>query len=740
MQTLHADALLQGGRYKIVETLGQGGFGITYLAIQSGLDRKVAVKEFFMKELCERDETTSHVTLGTQGSRQTVSRFREKFLKEARNIARFNHPNIVRIIDVFEENGTAYYVMEYAENGSLADKVKDQNHLPEPVATRYILQVASALDYIHQQRMNHLDIKPANIMLNEKDESVLIDFGLSKQYDTVTGAQTSTTPVGISEGYAPMEQYKQGGVQEFSPETDIYALGATFYKLLTGKTPPSASDVNEDGLPLDELRAKGVSQAAIGVISHAMEGRKKDRTKSIAEFVGGLPSASSAPATPGSVPSSSASATPSSSASATAPEASVSGSSHAADDDDETRLKPGSPQYDNWLKSKEEQRKVEEAKRKAEEEKRKAEEQRKAEERRAAEKKAAEKAERERLTAEKAASAAAAEAQHNDTPSDGQTAEAPAKKRRSLLWLWILLGAVATTIIIVVILFVMALNSIKEEDDRWQEDYEAELAERMADPSFYDGQEQEVSSRYFLVKDVVGFQMMKVEAGSFVMGGTDEITRAIEQHADSAVLDEDEYDTVPLDELPAHAVSITHNYYIGQTEVTQQLWKAVMGNNPSSDKGDQKPVDNVSWDECQTFIKKLSQLTGQNFRLPTEAEWEFAARGGKNTRHTAYSGSDLIHEVAWYGYDNTGGLSEVGTKAANELGIYDMTGNVYEWCESFYTNYDDQYPTDEIYAQMRVFRGGGAFSYPLDCRVSFRNMAAPDYKGTSIGFRLALSE
>ena len=732
MQTLHADALLQGGRYKIVETLGQGGFGITYLAIQSGLDRKVAVKEFFMRELCERDETTSHVTLGTQGSRQTVSRFREKFLKEARNIARFNHPNIVRIIDVFEENDTAYYVMEYAENGSLADKVKDQNHLPEPVATRYILQVASALDYIHQQRMNHLDIKPANIMLNEKDESVLIDFGLSKQYDTVTGAQTSTTPVGISEGYAPMEQYKQGGVQEFSPETDIYALGATFYKLLTGKTPPSASDVNEDGLPLDELRAKGVSQAAIDVISHAMEGRKKDRTKSIAQFVGALPSASSAPASTASAPvpaasapsstassapasassapSSAASSAPSSTASAPVPEVSTSGSSHVAADDDETRLKPGSPQYDSWLKAKEEQRKAEEEQRKAEEEKRKAEEHRKAEEKMAAEKKAAEKA------------------------------EMPAKKRRSLLWLWILLGAVATTIIIVVILVNMALNSIQEEEDRWQEDYEAELAERMADPSFYDGQEQEVSSRFFLVKDVVGFQMMKVEAGSFVMGGTDEITRAIEQHADSAVLDEDEYDTVPLDELPAHAVSITHNYYIGQTEVTQQLWKAVMGNNPSSDKGDQKPVDNVSWDECQTFIKKLSQLTGQNFRLPTEAEWEFAARGGKNSRHTAYSGSDLIHEVAWYGYDNTGGLSEVGTKAANELGIYDMTGNVYEWCESFYTNYDDQYPTDEIYAQMRVFRGGGAFSYPLDCRVSFRNMAAPDYKGTSIGFRLALSE
>lgn len=256
MQNLQPNSILQGGRYKIIEALGQGGFGITYLAIQSGLDRKVAIKEFFMREMCERDASTSHVTLGTESSRATVNRFREKFLKEARHIAKLNHPHIVRIIDVFEENGTAYYVMEYAENGSLSEKVRKQGALSEAAATRYILQVAAALDYIHKQKMNHLDVKPANIMINEKDEAVLIDFGLSKQYDSTTGSQTSTTPVGISEGYAPMEQYKTGGVQEFSPETDIYALGASFFHLLTGIRPPSASDVNEDGVPVNLLKKK----------------------------------------------------------------------------------------------------------------------------------------------------------------------------------------------------------------------------------------------------------------------------------------------------------------------------------------------------------------------------------------------------------------------------------------------------------------------------------------------------
>ena len=194
MQTLRENTILQGGKYTIISILGQGGFGITYLGVQSGLDRKVAIKEFFIREMCERDDSTNHVTFGTEGSRETVDMYRQKFLKEARSIAQLNHPNIVRIIDVFEENGTAYYVMEYAEGGSLKDKVKENGSLSEAVATRYIIQVAEALDYIHQRNMNHLDVKPGNIMLNEKDETLLIDFGLSKQYDASSGSQTSSTP------------------------------------------------------------------------------------------------------------------------------------------------------------------------------------------------------------------------------------------------------------------------------------------------------------------------------------------------------------------------------------------------------------------------------------------------------------------------------------------------------------------------------------------------------------------
>lgn len=282
---LQVGTLLQDGKYRILSVLGKGGFGITYLAEQVMLQRKVAIKEFFLQDLCDRDETSSHMTIGTASARETVEAYRDKFLKEARNLATLKHPNIVGVFDVFMENGTAYYAMDYIEGGSLSEKVKAHGYLPEPMATRLITEVGSALACIHDHNMMHLDVKPGNIMLNADDSAVLIDFGLSKQYDTESGNQTSTTPIGITDGYAPLEQYRRGGVSTFSPETDIYALGATFFYMLTGTTPPCAADVNEYGVPVGELQAKGVSPRAISVICGAMGGRKSDRMKDARSFI-----------------------------------------------------------------------------------------------------------------------------------------------------------------------------------------------------------------------------------------------------------------------------------------------------------------------------------------------------------------------------------------------------------------------------------------------------------------------
>ena len=278
---LSAGSTLQGGKYRIEKVLGQGGFGITYEAEQVSLHRKVAIKEFFMKDYCNRDADTSQVSIGTSGSRELVEKFRAKFVKEAQLIAGLDHPNIIKIYDVFEEHGTAYYVMEYLGGGSLSSYVESKGRLPESEAIGFIRQVGSALSYIHGMSINHLDVKPGNILLDGKGRAVLIDFGLSKRYDD-SGNQTSSTPVGISHGYAPLEQYKAGGVGTFSPTTDVYSLGATLYKLVTGQTPPDANTIYDDGFPQWNIN---ISAPVKRAIEKAMQPRRKDRVQSVAEFL-----------------------------------------------------------------------------------------------------------------------------------------------------------------------------------------------------------------------------------------------------------------------------------------------------------------------------------------------------------------------------------------------------------------------------------------------------------------------
>lgn len=279
MQHLSTNTLLQNGKYKIEKVLGQGGFGITYLATQVMLDRKVCIKEFFFKEYCDRTPTGSVIST-TSSNKEIVMRFLNKFIKEARTISRLDHSNIIRILDVFEENGTAYYVMEYIDGCSLEDKVNRQGVLSENEAVEYVKQVGNALDYIHQNRINHLDVKPANIMIRKSDnKAILIDFGVSKQYDE-QGSQTSTTPVGISYGYAPMEQYMPGGVNTFSPQTDIYALGATLYYLLTANTPPAPHQILTNGL----IVPSHISTPLVKAIRQAMEQNKSKRPANISAF------------------------------------------------------------------------------------------------------------------------------------------------------------------------------------------------------------------------------------------------------------------------------------------------------------------------------------------------------------------------------------------------------------------------------------------------------------------------
>ena len=219
----------------------------------------------------------------------------------------------------------------------------------------------------------------------------------------------------------------------------------------------------------------------------------------------------------------------------------------------------------------------------------------------------------------------------------------------------------------------------------------------------------------------VQFTMVEVGGDTFTMGATSE------QGSDA-------WD----EEKPAHEVTLS-DYYIGQTEVTQALWEAVMGSNPSDSKGDNLPVERVSWDDCQVFIQKLNQLTGKQFRLPTEAEWEYAARGGRKSRGYKYAGGNNIDSVAWCDGNSGNETHPVATKQANELGIYDMSGNVLEWCSDWcgdYTSSSQSDPQGSSSGSFRVIRGGCYYNFTRNCRVSYRISNTMDYRSGYLGLRL----
>ena len=222
----------------------------------------------------------------------------------------------------------------------------------------------------------------------------------------------------------------------------------------------------------------------------------------------------------------------------------------------------------------------------------------------------------------------------------------------------------------------------------------------------------------------VAFKMVKVEGGTFQMGATSE------QGSDAY-----------YNEYPVHSVTLS-DYYIGQTEVTQELWEAVMGSNPSYFKGDnQRPVENVSWNDCQEFIEKLNRLTGKNFRLPTEAEWEYAARGGNKSKGCKYSGSNDADAVAWYGGNSGSKTHPVAQKQVNESGLYDMSGNVWEWCQDWYgkdSSHSQSNPKGANTSSHRVLRGGSWNYFARNVRVSYRGGSAPDLRFNIGGLRLAL--
>jgi len=619
--------------YTIVEVLGQGGFGITYhatavVAIENiKAKAHFAIKEHFVDRYCERDGVTYAVAYSRPVADE-VENSRKDFLSEARRLhdlskGQKRHPNIVCVNETFEANNTAYFVMEYLKGESLSNYVKRCGPLSDSDMRGIMIPVIDAVAFLHRENITHLDIKPGNIMLTRDDDEtlrpVLIDFGLSRHFDPDTGEPSSSIQqAGFSEGYAPIEQVE--AFSHFYPGTDVYSLGATMLYALTGNTPPTATNLDDETLR-NSIPA-GLPASTVAAITAAMHHFRKQRPADAGALLSIL-----------------------------------------TEGDARTRIIDTDaiiPEiYDSG-----------------------------------------------RTTMTPAA---------KPTPKpDSRVLPSPTTKSKKGKYIGI--GAVALLVILCAAWFTNGFGlSDKTKEDHVQES---------PAPSVPVGSD--------FVEDALGLnmKMVWVEGGEFMMGGTSE------QGSDAK-----------NDEYPVRRVKLD-SYYIGETEVTQAQWEKVMGSTIQQqvDKAGQPvfsgigpdyPMYYVSWEEAQAFCQELSRITGRNYCLPTEAQWEYAARGGKNDKGTKYSGSASIDAVAWY-LDNSGNPHPVKTKRSNGLGLYDMSGNVCEWCSDWYYYYNVNDNGDRPESVGRVLRGGSWNDDARKCRVSNRDYDASESSFRDGGFRVAV--
>ncbi len=594
---LPVGTLLQGGKYRIDRHLSSGGFGNTYVATNMKFEEQVAIKEFFMRGISQRDGDSVSVSVSNETNvTQFVSQM-EKFRKEARRLRRLRNEHIVAVHDLFDENGTAYYEMDLIKGESLSERLRRTGQPFEESEVMIILeQVLDALAVVHAQGLYHLDLKPANIMIDQNGRALLIDFGASKQLSAGEGYSVSTSSaLAYTPGYAPLEQIDQN-IKCFGPWTDIYAFGATLYKLLTNLTPPSPSELISSRSTLNF--PKPVSSRMQQLIIWMMKPAYEERPQSVADVKNFL------------------------------------------------EVKPEDEETEMVVEPKQETKPQ-----------------------------------------------PVVELKHEELP----------EKKSSTLWWGIGAGIVAAVVTVFVVSLILSKAPITS--------------------SSTENSEIELRADETISINGVSFKMIRVEGGTFTMGATPE------QGSDALDV-----------EKPAHQVTLS-SYSIGETEVTQELWQAVMGSNPSCFIGPNRPVETVSWDDCQQFVTKLNQQTGRNFRLPTEAEWEYAARGGKKSKGYKYSGGDSLGNVAWSDNNADGGTHNVATKRANELGLYDMAGNVWEWCQDWYGEYSSSSqnnPTGPSSGSNRVSRGGSWRYSAKYCRVSNRSRNTPSFSNADIGLRLAL--
>lgn len=568
---LQPGTTLCDGKYTIEAKIGEGGFGITYKAIQNGLNRVVCIKEYFPAGKCTR--ATKKNTVFVQGtSEQVFEKYRQAFVREAKMLATLHHPNIVEVLDVFDENNTSYMVMTFVKGKSLQQIVETRGKLPYPETVNYIAQITNAVGYIHNHHILHRDIKPDNIMITADFKAILIDFGSAREFEQdKTQVHTSM----LTHGYAPTEQYTANSRK--GSYTDIYAIGATFYFVLTGQVPMESAARLTEQMPSPKDLVPEIPEEANRTILKAMQLKAENRHQTVHEFM-----------------------------------------------DDIRNVKP-SFLVDETI---------------------------------------------------------------------GGSPQQPTSKRT-----WYIISALGCFVALLIGYFLWGRNGSEPVEEN---------------------KPQEIKTYSFI--SIYDYPMVKVDGGTFIMGSNQT----------------DEDDCLP------HTVTLS-DFYIGQFEVSQGFWTKIMNENPSEyqdvDDINKFPVENVSFEEVQVFINRLNNKTGKSFSLPTEAQWEFAARGGTQSKGTNFAGSQYPNNI-WFDKNNPVMLKF--PPSVNELGIYQMSGNVAEWCLDYYNRMfysqsnKSKNPLNTKANNSRVVRGGSFDDTdPEYVTVYYRN-SGNDATGY-IGFRLVVN-
>jgi len=678
--------------YEVLETLGEGGMGTVYKARDPITEQMVAVKEL-------------HTHL------KYIKEISERFRREAKIMAKLNHTNIVKLLRYAETDGGQYVVMEYLEGKNLEQYIRESGPIGERKAAGFLKEILKAFGYAHENEIVHRDIKASNVFITREETVKIMDFGIGK----ILGEKHRKTRTGQQIGtviYMSPEQVE--GRKDIDERTDIYSIGVMLHEMVTGKAPYDEEEDSEyniqtkilkEPLPRAKTPNAQVSEKMQQVIDKATE---KDREKRF-QSCGAFSEALERPAEP--------------------VEKKKGASSKETKVLPEGEKNVGKAKDDGIF-------------------------------------------EKQNENVGKNAQKEAHEADISWLYDEDE-----GKSKPVVLWG----GLIALVLMVLAGIYFMGgfngeakqepekvaqessadtlagrgkfLSDAKPESKRKKEEKPTKAAKKPTGQSkSVSGDEQRAQLLEKLrnsgISVSVDPESLEKLRNSGISGSGDpeskpeSIAKSPNKQVEMVFVkggtfmmgSEDGDD----DEKPVHQVTVS-DFYIGKYEVTQKLWKEVMGSNPSSFKGDDRPVEYVSWHDVQEFIRKLNKKTGGNYRLPTEAEWEYAARGGAKSRGYKYAGSNNIGEVAEYVGNNNKETKPVGGKKPNELGIYDMSGNVWEWCSDWYGDYSSSSqtnPTGPSSGSYRVLRGGSWNGGASRCRVACRNGYPPTLSGSILGFRL----